>query len=231
VKITTLFSFSFILLLASNALWAGEAFLSKFDFEKPIYAGIGVTKNEVTMLKGEKIEGSMITRISGDKSDLGNQLLLGMHYSEHLDIETRLQNLGSFTQKTQIVDTEELSQTNINTVLNYQSLSFLMRPKYGLGKHFNLEAEAGVSYVMLDRADKVSVFANKSAAEIKQLTDDAKADLDTGNVNKLSLTYGISILYKGNGFFDWRGAIDRHQHSDEDFSTQSLSIIRRFDGK
>jgi hypothetical protein len=200
------------------------------DFKKPIYAGIGYSLNDATLIKGEKIASDVITRINVDASDSGKILLLGMHYSKNLDIETRYQSLGEYQQTMRIIDVPQQTQTNINTDLDYQSLNILMRPKYSLSKYFQVQAEAGLSYVMLDRSAKVAVLANKTPAEIAQLEADAKANLPASSENKLSLSYGLSLLYHGNGYFDWRWAMDRHQHGDEDFSSQSISIIRTFLG-
>jgi len=204
---------------------------SFFDFKKPVYVGIGFSLNDISLIKGEKIESDVITRINVDSSDSGKFLLLGMHYGKNLDIETRYQSLGMYQQKVRIIDVPELTQTNINTDLDYQSINFLMRPKYNLGKYFQVQAEAGLSYVMLDRSAKVEVLANKTPAEIAQLETDAKDNLPASSENKLTIAYGLSLLYQGNGYFQWRWAIDRHQHGDEDLASQSISIIKTFGGK
>lgn len=219
------------ILLSSVHLKAETTSWNRLDFNKPIYMGVGFAANEAALLSGEKQANEITTRITVDDEDFGAQLFLGMHYAEFFDIETRYQNLGSFKQKVSIINTPEFYQTNIDTLLDYQSVNFLVRPKYNLGKYFQVQAETGLSYVMLSRDAKVTVLANKSQAEINQLTKDAEAQLESSAENKLTLTYGLSILYQGDGFLAWRWALDRHQHDSEDFAAQSLSIVYRFGKK
>lgn len=219
------------ILLSSVHLKAEATIWNRLDFNKPIYVGVGFAANEVALLSGEKQVNDITTRITADDEDFGAQFFLGMHYAEFFDIETRYQNLGSFKQKVSVINTPEFYQTNTDTLLDYQSVNFLIRPKFKLGKYFQAQAEAGLSYVMLSRDAKVTVLANKSQAEIDQLTKDAEEQLAASDDNEVALTYGVSILYQGNGLVAWRWALDRHQHGDEDFAAQSLSILYLFDRK
>lgn len=220
----------FSLLVMSSLLLAEENTWHGLDFTKPLYAGIGFTRNEAALISGEKIEDEITTQISVDDSDSGYMLFLGMHYAKFLDIETRYQNLGSFKQNMRVVNPPQFIQTNTDTTLNYQSFNFLLRPKFSLGKYFQVQAETGLSYVMLGRDAKVSVLGNRTQADLAQFKKEAKQGLDASSENKLALTYGMSILYQGNGYFDWRWAIDRHKHGNEELASQSISIVRGFGG-
>jgi len=97
-----------ILMLLVSSVWLNnlqaEALWKNWSLSKPIYAGIGYSKNDIALITGTEFLDDINTKITADESDSGFHLLAGMNFTDWLDLEVRFLDLGAYSFNTQIVD-------------------------------------------------------------------------------------------------------------------------------
>lgn len=198
------------------------------EFSNQGYAGLQFSSNEVALLTGSRAQGNVSTQMSADNSDTAYGLIVGANYNRFMNMEARYQHLGTYTHKLDYADASQSIQAGVNSELNYQALSFLLRPHYLLGRGFSLEAEAGMAYARFERDSDVSVSGKKSQAQLDQLEQDLQNSLGSGSDNELGFTYGAGMTYqKNNSPWQWRYSI-QWLALEEEVSVMGLSLLRSF---
>lgn len=221
---------TFFALVLSFPVWASEpsVWSSGPDFSEKRYLGLQFSSNKVALLTGSRVQGDVTTRMSADNSDTAYGLVVGANYNRYMNMEARYQHLGSYTHNLEYADASQSVQASVNSELEYQALSLLLRPHYLLGRGFTVEAEAGLAYARFQRDSEVSVSGKKSQAQLDQLEQDLQNRLGSGSDNELGFTYGIGMSYqRNNSSWQWRYSL-QWLALEEDVSVMGLSVLRSF---
>lgn len=221
----TLFTLLLSLPVLANEL---EFLLPGPDVGKQAYAGLQFSANKVALLTGSRVQGNVTTRMSADNSDAAYGLVAGANYNRYMSMEARYQNLGSYTHKLDYADASQSVQASVNSELEYQALSLLLRPHYLLGHGFSVEAEAGLVYARFQRDSEVSVSGKKSQAQMDDLEQDLQNRLGTGSDKEFGFTYGVGMAYQRSASaWQWRYSI-QWLDLEEEVSVMGFSVLRSF---
>ncbi len=228
VKITSLVAI-FILLttfLLTPTAYAEEDVAKPWE-NKTWYFGLGFSSNEVTLPVGKKISGDETTYASADDSALGWKLLLGMNYKPNLDAAFTYQNIGSYESRIRSVFADKQLEGIVNTDLEYQTFNLELRPKYNLGKSFNIQGLAGLSYILAERSPDVTVKGGQHPDDLVELQNTLDAEFKNESENKLALVYGFSFVYHWSEKYALGYELNYSAHGEQDISMHQVVLTRR----
>jgi opacity protein-like surface antigen len=217
----------FMKILMIGALMLASTAQAEIDLDKPLYVGLAFSSNNITLPVGTKISGDETTRLSADDSALAWKILLGMNYSPKLDLALTYQNIGSYEHRITTVFADKQLEGRVNTDLDYKALTLELRPKYRIGKAFNVQALLGLAYIQAERSPKVRVIGGQDPDELEELQNDLNAAFKNETDNELGLIYGVTFSYHWSEKYALGYELNYSAHGDQDISMQQIVLTRK----
>jgi hypothetical protein len=197
------------------------------DLDKPLSAGVALSRNHVSLPVGKSVSGDQISYFSANDTDIAWKIFLTMDYDQHLDLTLAYHDMGSYQHRIRSIFADKQLEAIINTQLQYKALSIDVRPKYTLGEKFVVQAIGGLAYVQGERNPSVRVIGGQNPDDLEKLENDLNDSFKTEKENKISLLYGLGFSWQWKENYALGFELNYSKHGSQDISQQHFSITRK----